>query len=58
VRVQLKPEDQVAVYLLYWTAYASANGTMNFREDPYSWDKTLASRIEKRSAAKAASAAR
>jgi len=58
VRVQLRPEDQVAVYLLYWTAYASANGTMNFRDDPYKWDKTLASRIERRSAAKAASAAR
>jgi L,D-transpeptidase YcbB len=58
VRVQLKPEDQVAVFLLYWTAYASANGTMNFRDDPYSWDKTLANRIEHRSAAKAAVASR
>ncbi len=58
VRVQLKPEDQVAVYLLYWTAYASANGTMNFRGDPYKWDKTLAGRIERRSAAKAVTAAR
>lgn len=58
VRVQLKPADQVAVYLLYWTAYASANGTMNFRGDPYKWDKTLASRIERRSAAKAVVAAR
>lgn len=58
VRVQLKPEDQVAVFLLYWTAYASANGTMNFRDDPYTWDKTLASRIEHRSAVKATVAAR
>jgi murein L,D-transpeptidase YcbB/YkuD len=58
VRVQLKPEDQVSVYLLYWTAYASGNGTMNFRDDPYSWDKTLAARVEKRSAIKAATAAR
>ncbi len=49
VRADL-PED-VAVYLLYWTAYASANGTMNFRGDPYGWDKTLASKIETRSAA-------
>jgi len=48
-RVQLRPQDQVAVYLLYWTAYASANGTMNFRGDPYGWDKTLATRIERRS---------
>ncbi|MEG3179404.1 L,D-transpeptidase family protein [Sphingomonas sp. LT1P40] len=47
---------QVAVYLLYWTAYASGNGTMNFRGDPYGWDKTLASKIEKRSAAQALAA--
>jgi murein L,D-transpeptidase YcbB/YkuD len=37
---------QVAVYLLYWTAFASANGTMNFRADPYGWDKLLATKIE------------
>ncbi|MGK6320628.1 L,D-transpeptidase family protein [Sphingomonas sp. DT-204] len=51
-RVQLS--RQVAVYLLYWTAFASANGTMNFRGDPYGWDKLLADKIEKRSAAQAA----
>ena len=53
VRLQrsLQPQDQVSVYLLYWTAYASANGTMNFRADPYGWDKVLASKIESRSAA-------
>lgn len=49
-RVQLQPQDQVHVYLLYWTAFASANGQMNFRGDPYSWDKTLAAKIERRSA--------
>ena len=38
--------SQVAVYLLYWTAFASSNGTMNFRADPYGWDKLLASKIE------------
>ena len=38
--------DQVAVYLLYWTAFASSNGTMNFRSDPYGWDKLLAQKIE------------
>lgn len=43
-RVQLPKE--VAVYLLYWTAFASANGTMNFRSDPYGWDKLLAEKIE------------
>lgn len=43
-RVQLP--QQVAVYLLYWTAFASANGTMNFRADPYNWDRLLAEKIE------------
>lgn len=37
---------QVAVYLLYWTAFASANGTMSFRDDPYGWDKLLASKVD------------
>lgn len=56
LRVPLAPADQVAVFLFYWTAYASANGTMNFRGDPYSWDKTLATRVEKRSAIQAVAA--
>ena len=43
-RVQLP--TKVAVYLLYWTAFASANGAMNFRSDPYGWDKLLASKID------------
>ncbi|MEP6785168.1 MAG: L,D-transpeptidase family protein [Sphingomonadales bacterium] len=43
-RVQLP--EKVAVYLLYWTAFASANGGMNFRADPYGWDKLLAGKIE------------
>ncbi|WP_336963172.1 L,D-transpeptidase family protein [Sphingobium aquiterrae] len=38
--------QQVAVYLLYWTAFAGGNGVMNFREDPYGWDKLLAAKIE------------
>jgi murein L,D-transpeptidase YcbB/YkuD len=38
--------SQVAVYLLYWTAFSSANGTMNFRDDPYGWDKLLAAKID------------
>jgi murein L,D-transpeptidase YcbB/YkuD len=58
VRVPLAPENQVEVYLLYWTAFASGNGTINFRGDPYGWDKTLAAKIEKRSAAKAAATGR
>ncbi|MDB5684924.1 MAG: putative peptidoglycan binding domain protein [Sphingomonas bacterium] len=35
----------LAVYLLYWTAFAGSNGQMNFRDDPYEWDGTLASKI-------------
>jgi murein L,D-transpeptidase YcbB/YkuD len=58
VRVKLAPDQQVAVYLLYWTAFSGPNGTMNFRGDPYGWDKTLAAKIEKRSAIKAAAAGR
>lgn len=56
LRVPLQEQDQVHVYLLYWTAYASANGTMNFRGDPYGWDKTLAAKIERRSAITAVAA--
>lgn len=56
LRVQLQPQDQVHVYLLYWTAFASANGQMNFRGDPYGWDKTLAAKIERRSAITAVAA--
>ncbi len=36
----------VAVYLLYWTAFASGNGAMSFRADPYGWDKLLAAKID------------
>jgi murein L,D-transpeptidase YcbB/YkuD len=37
--------DPVAVYLLYWTAYASADGKMTFLGDPYGWDGQLADRL-------------
>src|SRR3569623_291730 len=46
-RVQLT--TPVQVYLLYWTAIASTSGQMKFRDDPYTWDKTLAAKIEARS---------
>jgi murein L,D-transpeptidase YcbB/YkuD len=42
-RVQL-PAD-VPVFILYWTAFASADGQMNFRADPYSWDRLLLQRV-------------
>lgn len=56
VRVRLPEADQVAVYLLYWTAFAGSDGAMNFRDDPYSWDKLLAEKIESRAAVSAATA--
>ncbi len=36
----------MAVYLLYWTAFASANGQINFRADPYDWDRILAAKVD------------
>ncbi len=35
----------MAVYLFYWTAYASADGKMTFLGDPYGWDGQLADRL-------------
>ena len=44
VRAQLS--DPVAVFLFYWTAYASADGKVTFLDDPYGWDGQLADRLE------------
>lgn len=55
--VRAKLAEPVAVYLLYWTAFASPTGQVGFREDPYRWDGVLAGKIEARSA-RAALAAR
>ncbi|HEX8232395.1 MAG TPA: L,D-transpeptidase family protein [Caulobacteraceae bacterium] len=43
VRAQL-PRD-VTVLLFYWTAYVTPDGQVNFRGDPYGWDKELMQRI-------------
>jgi murein L,D-transpeptidase YcbB/YkuD len=37
--------QQVPVFIFYWTAFASPDGTMNFRSDPYNWDNLLLNRI-------------
>jgi murein L,D-transpeptidase YcbB/YkuD len=37
--------NKVAVYLLYWTAYVTPDGQVNFRQDPYGWDTLLIQRI-------------
>ena len=54
--VRAKMAAPVAVYLLYWTAFANPSGQVSFREDPYRWDGTLASKIEARSARQALAA--
>ena len=35
----------VDVFLLYWTAYVTPDGGVNFRSDPYGWDTLLMQRI-------------
>ena len=36
---------QVPVFIFYWTAFAGADGQMQFRSDPYSWDRDLLQRV-------------
>lgn len=43
--VRAKLPQQIAVLLLYWTAYVTPDGQVNFRDDPYGWDKELVQRI-------------
>ncbi len=43
VRVPLS--RPVSVFLLYWTAYQGPDGQMNFRADPYGWDRDLLRRL-------------
>lgn len=46
----------VSVYLLYWTAYVTPDGQVNFRDDPYGWDTELTRRINALGAAPAPAA--
>ena len=42
-RVRLS--EHVPVFILYWTAFAGADGQMHFRSDPYNWDRELLQRV-------------
>jgi murein L,D-transpeptidase YcbB/YkuD len=46
--VRARLQTPVAVYLLYWTAFASANGQISFRGDPYGGDSGLMDKIDGR----------
>lgn len=54
--VRARLAEPVAVYLLYWTAFASPGGQVGFRDDPYRWDGALASKVQARSARQALAA--
>jgi murein L,D-transpeptidase YcbB/YkuD len=43
--VRAKLPEPVPVFILYWTAFAGADGQMNFRSDPYGWDRTLMQKV-------------
>ncbi len=43
--VRARLPAQVPVYILYWTAFAAADGQMHFRTDPYDWDRDLLRRV-------------
>jgi murein L,D-transpeptidase YcbB/YkuD len=43
IRVRLPA--QLPVFIFYWTAFAAPDGAMNFRADPYNWDRLLLQRI-------------
>ena len=35
----------VPVFIFYWTAFVGAEETVNFRPDPYGWDRLLLQKI-------------
>ena len=39
--VDLRLTQPVPIYLVYWTAWASDNGQMNFRKDVYERDRLV-----------------
>jgi murein L,D-transpeptidase YcbB/YkuD len=38
-------QQPIAVFLFYWTAYMGPDGQMNFRDDPYDWDRMLVEKL-------------
>ncbi|MCR5872935.1 L,D-transpeptidase family protein [Phenylobacterium sp. J426] len=42
---RVKLPEQVPVMILYWTAFAGADGLMHFRGDPYNWDRLLLTKV-------------
>ena len=44
--VRARLGEPIAVFLFYWTAYASADGKVSFLGDPYGWDGELANRLK------------
>ncbi|WP_293902226.1 L,D-transpeptidase family protein [Phenylobacterium sp.] len=36
---------KVPVFIFYWTAFAGTDGQMQFRSDPYDWDRDLLQRV-------------
>jgi murein L,D-transpeptidase YcbB/YkuD len=43
--VRARLPQPVPVFIFYWTAFASPDGSMNFRADPYNWDRLLLQKI-------------
>jgi Uncharacterized protein conserved in bacteria len=37
--------EPTPVMILYWTAFAGADGQMHFRSDPYNWDRLLLTKV-------------
>jgi L,D-transpeptidase YcbB len=42
---RVKLPEEVPVWILYWTAFAGADGQMHFRSDPYNWDRMLLEKV-------------
>lgn len=43
--VRARLANPTPVFILYWTAFAGGDGQMNFRSDPYDWDRELLQRV-------------